>query len=258
MPSDIAADSTGQVLDVSDFLALITDPSPYSVLFREPAEVLSLDWIIVPTGSLQGSTRQTEGIAEHYFAGLLAQHHGQIPTAQGLSESRESLVRDALSLLTAGFGVSEEHGTNALVLCSFCNRETRTSRALARPLPFLDAAFSRITEIGRLEEDWDTYGAPATSGVAIRVSRRLLLQVADRLGGEHGRRLAPYAVMPVPGGGIQMEWRGSSGMLEVEITPDGRLGYLLGHGLGAGRQFAEADDVDADAIERALRDLLEN
>jgi hypothetical protein len=58
---------------------------------------------------------------------------------------------------------------------------------------------------------------------------------------------APHAILPLPGG-VQLEWRGRLADLEVDIGPDGQLGYLLVHRTADGRASEEAEDVSRSPI----------
>lgn len=57
-----------------------------------------------------------------------------------------------------------------------------------------------------------------------------------------GQNVIPFAIAPLSGGGIQIEWRLRRGAIEVEIGPT-TFGYLLIKGTGTDRTFLEEDGV---------------
>ncbi len=71
-----------------------------------------------------------------------------------------------------------------------------------------------------------------------------------------GQSALPWTVAPLANGGVQLEWKGPEGALEVEISPDGRLGYLLEVGQGADSSVQEGDDIADEHIERLLSFVL--
>lgn len=85
----------------------------------------------------------------------------------------------------------------------------------------------RILAFAALECDWDSYGAEPISHDAIEGAQLLLSAVASQAEYKLGRGVKPYAVAPLADGGVQIEWRGAEYAIEVEISPDGRYGYLV-------------------------------
>jgi hypothetical protein len=80
-------------------------------------------------------------------------------------------------------------------------------------------AMRRLGEIGRLAPNWDSYGSPPPSRIAIETVVDLLTSVDDR-------NLPPVRILPVSGGGVQLEWRLSNRELQLEISSDGTAQYL--------------------------------
>jgi hypothetical protein len=83
-------------------------------------------------------------------------------------------------------------------------------------------ALRGVLQLAALPQDWDTYGSPSPSGTAVNASLAILNRVA-KIGFED---LAPPHVVPVPGGGIQLEWQADERELELEVSPDGTLLFL--------------------------------
>lgn len=112
----------------------------------------------------------------------------------------------------------------------------------------LAPSFDRLAKLSRLELDWDSYGAAPPDPNAIAMTGELLSAVRASLPGLPGERVRPWMIAPLAGGGVQAEWRGPGGVLEVEVSPDGTLGYLHVEGDGEQRRFTEADHVSLSRI----------
>lgn len=91
----------------------------------------------------------------------------------------------------------------------------------------LDPILENLTQLTKLESDWDSYGALLVSPVAFVKSCQLLIDVKYSLSALVGDRLLPSDVAPIADGSLQLEWRGPHGKLEVEIKPDMDFSYLL-------------------------------
>jgi hypothetical protein len=91
----------------------------------------------------------------------------------------------------------------------------------------LEAALaSRILQFINLEPDWDSYGARPIASRAIISAVRLTSRAVSDLWPQAGDRLEPFAVVPSPDGGVQVEWRNANHHFEVEVRPTGRYDYL--------------------------------
>ena len=77
----------------------------------------------------------------------------------------------------------------------------------------------RLNEVLELPENWDSYGSrPVT-----RVAGDRAMEILTRSDIEYF--LAPR-VVPVSGGGLQLEWKSNNRSLEIEILDDGSIEYL--------------------------------
>jgi hypothetical protein len=112
-----------------------------------------------------------------------------------------------------------------------------------RPSFLIDAAFKRLEEIEALGDDWDSYGGEATKHMAVAIAHRLIWQVYMWSLSARHTPSTPYSVLPLSDGGVQVEWRGPSAAIEVEISSEGAFGYLLARGSGPSREFEERDSV---------------
>ncbi len=80
-------------------------------------------------------------------------------------------------------------------------------------------ALKKLDEIGRLQENWDSYG-----GLPLKPEvREAAIRLLHKIGATE---------LPVPGvvlgsaGTVQFEWQANGRELEVEVLADGRIGFL--------------------------------
>jgi len=103
---------------------------------------------------------------------------------------------------------------------------------------WLDQALEYLEEFRALEEDWDSYGAAPITDVSLKAARRLLRAAAA------GELSKPYFVAPLPRGGVQVEWRGKRDALEIEISPQAGMSYLLIRNMDGDRSFDRKENAD--------------
>lgn len=120
----------------------------------------------------------------------------------------------------------------------------------------MERAFARLSELARLEHNWDTYGAVPIASTAVQQARQFLLGVNDRLVQLRKSLVAPHTVVPLSNGGIQLEWRSGCGLLEIEIGPRGQMGYLKVEDSLDGRHYRESDSITAREAEDLVADVL--
>jgi len=119
-------------------------------------------------------------------------------------------------------------------------------------------AFAKTMEdlerIAALGADWDSYGSAPPTTVAVGTARRLINTVyRDSLLSARNPSL-PFSVAPLSGGGIQLEWRGETNTVEVEIGPEGAFGYLLIKGAEP-CVYEEEDSVSESRILELVRSV---
>lgn len=118
----------------------------------------------------------------------------------------------------------------------------------------LRPTMDRLAHLSTLEADWDSYGAAPISATAIERAREVLTDMGARFGPSAGLHARPFAVVPVPDGGVQLEWRGQGRALELEIGPDGQLAYLLDGGEAHGGHSEERSAAGwEDALDAVAR-----
>ena len=112
-------------------------------------------------------------------------------------------------------------------------RQRRGSKAAGALAPATQTPLSfqptrdTLDELAALPEDWDSYGASPPTARAISAAHGVLANVAERYVDVADEHALPWATAPLADGGVQFEWRGPGGAIEVEIGPDGALNYLV-------------------------------
>ncbi len=80
-------------------------------------------------------------------------------------------------------------------------------------------AITKILGLLSLPNDWDSYGSPPPTEIAATSAIQLVTDInLDYF-------LSPR-VVPVPGGGVQLEWSFGPREVEIEIDDDGSVEYL--------------------------------
>ena len=106
----------------------------------------------------------------------------------------------------------------------------------------------RLGELAALPDDWDSYGASPISPGSIQAAEDLLRTLDAQTGWRPGTTMAPSHIAPLPSGGVQLEWAGPAMDIEVEVSAQGRLAYLLIDRTGNGRRFTEDEDVSSATV----------
>ncbi len=81
------------------------------------------------------------------------------------------------------------------------------------------AILRNLENLRELAEDWDSYGSPAVSERLIQNAKAFLNSVEDM-------HLPKTFVVPVSGGGVQLEWNVVDKELEVDFLQDNLVRYL--------------------------------
>ena len=83
-----------------------------------------------------------------------------------------------------------------------------------------DIAYAQLAAAAELADNWDGYGAKAMDPTAVRRMRRFL--AALQRDGFPAPRL-----VPIPDGGLQLEWTRGATELEIELDPAGSLIFVF-------------------------------
>ena len=149
------------------------------------------------------------------------------------------------------FGPTESIDNAALHIALYGDKSQLPDEALFGPTR------ERLAQIARLPADWDAYGSEPPSGIAVRRAYRLFDSVVNSFRGLVGERIRPFSVAPLPSGGVQAEWRSGNRAVELEVGPDGTLGYLTIEGAGPEADYEEGDEItSAEALALLSRVLL--
>lgn len=128
-------------------------------------------------------------------------------------------------------------------------------RQKTSPQVSLAPIFERLKELAQLKVDWDSYGAEPVSSVALVAAFELLDAVKERLC-RKVREPLPQFIAPLADGGLQLEWSRQQDDIEVEIDPNGDLGYVLIEGQGTNRKFKEQHQVSLNEVLNLLSQFL--
>jgi len=110
-----------------------------------------------------------------------------------------------------------------------------------------------LDELAQLRHDWDSYGASPPTAAAISAAQGLLASVAEQYAETTDEWVLPWATAPLADGGVQFEWRGPGGAIEVEITPQGRFGYLVERDERTVKRSDPGDNTLVGEVVRELR-----
>lgn len=111
------------------------------------------------------------------------------------------------------------------------------------PPVWSSAVLSEVVGLMELPEGWNSYRARRVDFNAVKHAVDLLFNVV-------GRRTPRPSIVPTARGGVQIEWHGNDHDIEIEVAPNGAVGFL-------------ADDHEVDfahlaeaipAIQQGLRD----
>lgn len=83
-----------------------------------------------------------------------------------------------------------------------------------------EKAVIALAALAELQDDWDGYGAARIDPAAVRFAQLLIDQLIS------GGANAP-SVLPVPDGGVQLEWSAGPVELEFEIEPGGQSAVFV-------------------------------
>lgn len=116
------------------------------------------------------------------------------------------------------------------------------------PAGHLSGILGRLNAVRQLQSNWDSYGAEPPTPAAVSEAVKIVWTIVARHFPSVGDRAIPFTVAPLSRG-VQVEWRGETDCIEVQIGAGGELGYLLVRGQGDLRGSEERDSVqEADVL----------
>jgi len=101
-------------------------------------------------------------------------------------------------------------------------REIQLDIAIAVVSRWVVEPIQTAVQLQQLPHNWDRDGSPPPSETAVNTAIQIIDNAA-RVGFDDFP--APH-VFPVPGGGVQLEWRQGERRLEIEVLPTGEAEYL--------------------------------
>lgn len=103
------------------------------------------------------------------------------------------------------------------------NAQLSTIMPLFWATPAFAESLRAISELAQLPENWDTYGSP-------RVQQPAVQRAVEVLAASQADYTHPPRIIPVAGGGLQIEWDMGPRELEIEVLPDGSIEVLMVEG----------------------------
>jgi hypothetical protein len=122
----------------------------------------------------------------------------------------------------------------------------------------IERATVKLKQLACLEPDWDGAGSAALSACVVADAESLLLEVGQFFSSRAGADISPSTIAPIPGGGIYLEWRGGHLEFQVDVLPDGQLGFLFVDRGGPTPRSEEGDGVDLAVLLNYLARVLES
>lgn len=172
------------------------------------------------------------------------------------STTEKPLTRDAPPVVQFGYtDVSSTSSPGQEPIGRVTNQEFGSVFKYRRVSPIAET-LNRLQQIEDLGANWDSYASEAPSHLAVATAHSVIWAVY--MGSVHeGRRpTVPYSVVPLSGGGVQVEWRGDAATIEVEISSEGVFGYLLVRGSEPLRDVEERDNVPQSHILELVRSVI--
>ena len=125
------------------------------------------------------------------------------------------------------------------------------------PPPSLLPALSRIVQMAKLAENWDSEGGDPPTAEAVAAACFLIEAVAEHRQQQGHVGIPPTTSSPIPDGGLQIEWRGPTAGIDVQTNPDGSYGYLVKWDSGSAARYEEADTASLETVLALLDRVLD-
>lgn len=114
-------------------------------------------------------------------------------------------------------------------------------------VPLTNPILDRLNELTKLKADWDSYGAQPISNTALVYALGILQITKGNLSQEE-EKFESFFIAPIADGGLQIEWSRQGHELEVEITSEGVLGYLLKIKQEEAQTIEEKSEISLDVV----------
>ena len=123
-----------------------------------------------------------------------------------------ALTNEAIFSDVIVFGQSYSYPDKPKPVCDSTTNSFYTTTSL------IEKAVDDLDALSTLPVGWDSYGSPKISDDLIMAAKRFLYQLEFEF-------IAPR-VVPISGGGIQLEWQIGERELELEFIDSENIGYL--------------------------------
>jgi hypothetical protein len=110
------------------------------------------------------------------------------------------------------------------------------------------SVFERIRELAELPSNWDAEDADPPTGMAVAAACYLILAATSSQERLDHSIVVPITSSPIPDGGLQIEWEGPNGRIDVQTNPDGSYGYLVKWNEGRHARYEETDQAELETI----------
>lgn len=112
----------------------------------------------------------------------------------------------------------------------------------------------KLSQLQRLENDWDSYGGSPPTAQALEAAERLIKHPALELDLAFAPAVPmPDEILPNPDGGIELEWNAHDQLFALEILPTGTLNLMVKRGKGSAAHYHQSKGV---AQSEAVNELL--
>lgn len=120
----------------------------------------------------------------------------------------------------------------------------------------LVSAMTRLDELQKLPQDWDSYDAEPISQHAIAKAKLILISVMKTFSNAIGDVVQLTDVIPIADGGVQLEWVGPHAELEIEVSPNSNVSLLFISGSDERRSYEESENTSIDDVYNMIARLI--
>lgn len=113
----------------------------------------------------------------------------------------------------------------------------------------------QLSELRELPADWDENGAYPVTPFAFRAASHMLASIMVSRNRLLRVRAIPSTLFPLPTGGLNIQWRNRSGLIDVEVAPDGQLNLVRQTGHGIDATYEDSEGLTEDVVLRQVAEL---
>lgn len=200
--------------------------------YRSGDELLVLDLSTFPEGMIEVRERS---------ASIMPPREPQSREVRSTRTSHAQLVAEVVRCHQRLRSLENRLNTIAGMQSELVTTVNARRRTLHETHRNLEPAMERIGELASLDDDWDGEEAVKPTSRAIATAYQLIFCVTAPAFRPSRPALSPSTSAPISDGGIQVEWDGDQDRIEVQVNPDGSLGYLIIRRVGEALEYEESD-----------------